>query len=102
MSIEFQCSRCSRTLRVADSTAGKKCKCPSCRVTLSIPGSPLEEILDSKIEINYPQCSTVFLSAPELEGTRGLCKGCGHVFTLSYDPYAAGMYTPSMPAQRNS
>ncbi|XZE21604.1 hypothetical protein SH449x_001507 [Pirellulaceae bacterium SH449] len=99
MSIEFECSQCSKTLRVADSTAGKKCKCPSCGVTLSIPSIPPEEALDVKIEIACPQCSNVLLFAPELEGTRGLCKGCGHIFTLTYDPSRQEQPSGTFPFQ---
>ncbi|MCU0719867.1 MAG: hypothetical protein MUC83_09200, partial [Pirellula sp.] len=110
MSIEFDCSQCSKTLRVAASSAGKKCKCPSCNTLLAIPhSSPSivaskssnnaraghvshsshdndteDDSLEVKIEIACPKCSTTLLYSPDLEGTRGLCKGCGHIFTLSH------------------
>lgn len=97
MSIEFECNQCSKILRVAASSAGKKCKCPSCNALLAIPNlSSLEAprksqatsksgngLPEPKTEISCPKCSTTLLYSPDLEGTRGLCKGCGHIFTLS-------------------
>jgi DNA-directed RNA polymerase subunit M/transcription elongation factor TFIIS len=95
MSIEFYCTNCSKQLRVADDKAGKKCKCPSCQTTLAIPtsGEPTitstkqaaEEDFEVKVEIGCPKCHSLLLYSPDLEGTRGLCKACGHIFTLTQD-----------------
>lgn len=95
MSIEFNCRYCSKTLRVSDQSAGKKCKCPSCSATLDIPspnsslapqipsssiaGEPTADVL----QIGCPKCRVVLHYVSALEGTRGMCKGCGHIFTLS-------------------
>lgn len=98
MSIEFTCRYCSKTLRVSDQSAGKKCKCPSCSATLEIPsaepplattgaietqsnsaGEPASDVL----QIGCPKCRVVLHYVSALEGTRGMCKGCGHIFTLS-------------------
>ncbi|WP_146678458.1 zinc ribbon domain-containing protein [Pirellula sp. SH-Sr6A] len=95
MSIEFQCRYCSKTLRVADQSAGKKCKCPSCSATLDIPvfepaslapvdAPPSADTSDSDVlQIGCPKCRVVLHYVSALEGTRGMCKGCGHIFTLS-------------------
>lgn len=113
MSIEFECSQCSKTLRVAASNAGKKCKCPSCNALLAIPlsssvAAPSNSLTQSnsgvslfsgKTEIACPKCSTTLLYSPELEGTRGLCKGCGHIFTLSHDDQALEEESDTFPFQ---
>jgi DNA-directed RNA polymerase subunit RPC12/RpoP len=125
MSIEFDCSQCSKTLRVATSNAGKKCKCPSCHALLTIPNSSPsivtsktshsarvgqtansssdndldDDSLEVKIEIACPKCSNTLLYSPELEGTRGLCKGCGHIFTLSHGENAIEEESETFPFQ---
>ena len=37
MSIETQCPQCSKLLRVPDSAAGKRVRCPSCQTVISMP-----------------------------------------------------------------
>jgi hypothetical protein len=37
MPIEFACSGCSKTLRVADDSAGKQARCPECRAINDVP-----------------------------------------------------------------
>lgn len=109
MSIEFHCTECSKMLRVAAGLGGKRCKCPSCDSVQTVPlqtslpiataiplpknqtnGSSREtkpakvdEAVDIKIEIACPKCQSLLLYSPELEGTRGLCKACQHIFTIS-------------------
>ncbi len=38
MPIQFNCSGCQKSLRVADANAGKQAKCPQCGTVLLIPG----------------------------------------------------------------
>jgi phage FluMu protein Com len=40
MPIEFRCTQCSKLLRTADDTAGKKAKCPECGTVMTIPDAP--------------------------------------------------------------
>ena len=40
MVITFSCTGCGRTIRVSDSLAGRKAKCPQCQSVLSIPEGP--------------------------------------------------------------
>src|SRR5437016_12568935 len=39
--IQFACSGCGRSLRIADTEAGKKTRCPRCGEPLRIPDSTL-------------------------------------------------------------
>jgi phage FluMu protein Com len=109
MSIEFHCADCSKLLRVADGLGGKRCKCPSCNSVQTVPiqsevqqaikvpsaknhasasdqppkPSAVDESVEIKVEIACPKCNSLLLYSPELEGTRGLCKACQHIFTIS-------------------
>jgi phage FluMu protein Com len=47
MAIAFQCSQCEATLKVADTSAGKKCKCPTCSAVNVIPGGNDEAAEDA-------------------------------------------------------
>lgn len=101
LSIEFDCVHCSKRLRVPDGTAGKSCKCPGCQAKLSIPMVDdvliVEEELQVQIEIPCPNCQNALLYSPELEGTRGLCKACNHIFTISSDPKVAASSQGTFP-----
>ena len=37
--IEFNCSQCGKTVRVADESAGRQGRCPSCQAVLTIPSA---------------------------------------------------------------
>src|SRR6516165_4492191 len=39
MIIQFTCGSCGKTLRVSNSSGGKKGKCPSCRAKLLVPNA---------------------------------------------------------------
>jgi hypothetical protein len=110
MPIEFACSQCTKTVRVPNGSEGKKCKCPQCQTILNIPHdepfvqvelldqdepeaideptetdeSEQDELLDIeiKLEVPCPRCQHVLVCNPELEGTRGLCPSCKHIFTI--------------------
>ncbi len=85
MPIEFQCTACSRTLRVPDGTAGKFSRCPGCSERLQIPDpSELSEVaaLPDRIGVPCPKCRATLECDSSLDGTRGCCKSCAHVFTI--------------------
>jgi phage FluMu protein Com len=42
MAIEFPCSGCEAVLKVADASAGKKCKCPNCSSVNVVPAATAE------------------------------------------------------------
>lgn len=88
MPIEFACESCSRLLRVPDGSGGSQCECPSCNVLLVIPdqGAPPQPEPEALLEIPCPQCSFVLACEHELLGTKGQCKNCGSIFTISEDP----------------
>ena len=85
MPIEFQCTACSRTLRVPDGTAGKFSRCPGCSERLQIPApSELSEVaaLPNRIGVPCPKCHSPLECDASLDGTRGCCKSCAHIFTI--------------------
>lgn len=87
MSIEFQCHSCGRRLRVPEGSGGKTCVCPGCQTQLDIPSATVEEEAISVLyETVCPNCQHVLMYTAELEGTRGLCKACNHIFTIAQDP----------------
>jgi len=85
MPIEFQCTACSRTLRVPGGTAGKYSRCPGCSERLQIP-SPIQLIhpkaLPARIGVPCPKCKSTLECDSSLDGTRGCCPTCAHVFTI--------------------
>ena len=46
MPIEFECLNCLTTLRVPESAAGKKARCPKCQAILAVPGQASSSPLD--------------------------------------------------------
>lgn len=84
MPIEFACTNCAKTVRVPDGSEGKKCKCPECQEILLVPdATPLDLDIEIKLEIPCPRCEHVLVCDPSLEGTRGLCPSCKHIFTIA-------------------
>jgi hypothetical protein len=49
------------------------------------------------VEVPCPKCRHLLLYSPELEGTRGLCKACNHIFTISSHPEVASRTERSFP-----
>jgi hypothetical protein len=87
MPIEFQCTACSRTLRVPDGTAGKFSRCPGCSERLQIPDfnepSDVGAVQDRQ-GVPCPKCRATLECDSSLDGTRGCCKSCAHVFTIRF------------------
>jgi hypothetical protein len=90
MSIEFQCNNCHRLLSVPDGTDGKACICPGCHTRLTIPMPETAPEVEVLSETHCPNCQHTLIYEPQLEGTRGLCKACNHIFTITQTPIAAG------------
>lgn len=82
MPIEFKCNRCSRTLRVPDGSYGRSCSCPGCMNQLVVPVISGEE-KGGRIEVPCPKCKNILQCDAKLDGTRGCCPSCAHVFTIS-------------------
>ena len=82
MPIEFKCNRCSRTLRVPDGSYGRSCSCPGCMNQLVVPVISGEE-KGGRIEVPCPKCKNILQCDAILDGTRGCCPSCAHVFTIS-------------------
>ncbi|MFN7732103.1 MAG: hypothetical protein ACK5OB_09375 [Pirellula sp.] len=97
MSIEFQCDGCQRLLSVPDGTHGKACVCPGCSKRLTIPMPVAEPELEVLYQTHCPNCQHVLIYGEALEGTRGLCKACNHIFTITQTPVAATSAPDSFP-----
>jgi DNA-directed RNA polymerase subunit M/transcription elongation factor TFIIS len=93
MPIEFACEACKRLLRVPDGSGGLSCECPACRTLLEIPDPTAIRYVESAsagtatetstLKIPCPKCSNELICTPELLGTRGQCKKCKYIFTIS-------------------
>ena len=114
MSIEFACENCARLLRVPDGSSGKKSQCPACLRFQEIPyvitsrdpvqhgsSAPAGSVADSvsetgggavhstasgNLSIPCPSCRHHLVCSPELLGTRGQCRKCQHIFTITTTP----------------
>ena len=65
-------------------SGGKTCVCPSCQMHLEIPASSIDEMAVKVLyETLCPKCQHVLMYTAEQEGTRGLCKACNHIFTIT-------------------
>ncbi len=90
MPIEFACKNCTKLLRVPDGTQGQSCECPACGRILLIPGAvsnaksktgarkPMQQLT-----IPCPQCRFELRCDASLLGTKGQCRNCSTIFTIS-------------------
>ncbi|MEZ6133780.1 MAG: hypothetical protein R3C53_02605 [Pirellulaceae bacterium] len=95
MPIEFACENCKKLLRVPDGSGGLSCECPACRTLLEIPKPEEIHVVEeanasadisqasNKISIPCPKCTHELICSPALLGTRGQCKRCKYIFTIS-------------------
>lgn len=99
MSIEFACEECGSLLRVPDGTSGKRSRCPTCRHEQEIPwvvAGGQEAVASDKLSIPCPKCEHHLVCSPDLLGTRGQCKKCKHIFTISTEPVSSDSSPPAL------
>ncbi len=97
MPIEFACEACGKLLRVPDGSGGLSCECPACRTLLEIPDPAAINFVQSaqgqdvrgQLRVACPKCSAELACAEALLGTKGQCKNCKYIFTISTDKSAA-------------
>jgi len=97
MPIEFACEACRKLLRVPDGSEGLSCECPACRKLLEIPDPAAVNFAQSaqgqdirgQLRVACPKCSAELVCAEALLGTKGQCKNCKYIFTISTDKSAA-------------
>ena len=68
--IKFACPSCSKSMRVDDSYAGKKGKCPKCGNTLEVPEQ------SALIEFECESCDYTIKVAAAAAGKKGRCPKC--------------------------
>ncbi len=99
MPIEFACEECGSVLRVPDGTSGKRSRCPTCKHEQEIPwvvSSGQQAVASDKLSIPCPKCQHHLVCSPDLLGTRGQCKKCQHIFTISTEPVSSETAAPAL------
>ncbi|MEM8735032.1 MAG: hypothetical protein AAGG44_12455 [Planctomycetota bacterium] len=95
MPIEFACESCARLLRVPDGSEGSQCECPACSTILEIPDPAAigmievhhqADDLKLDMQIPCPRCRQILRCAPKLLGTKGQCRHCKYIFTITDEP----------------
>jgi DNA-directed RNA polymerase subunit RPC12/RpoP len=104
MPIEFACSSCQQTVRVADAAAGKKGKCPKCGTIMQIPAGssaapavstaaparpkpaaartpqsappPAAKVSGNNVSFQCPSCTKPIVAPAALAGKKGKCPHC--------------------------
>jgi predicted RNA-binding Zn-ribbon protein involved in translation (DUF1610 family) len=98
MAIEFGCSSCGKTVRVADSAAGKKGKCPHCATVLQIPAAaPASAAAPANmpnlagapaapkpptLSFPCPGCGQTMRAPATMAGKKGKCPHCQTAFVV--------------------
>ncbi|MFO1062902.1 MAG: hypothetical protein U0892_03390 [Pirellulales bacterium] len=89
--MEFLCEYCSKPLMVPDGSSGRRCKCPNCGESLTVPDDNVAEILeevsdsDDLLSIPCPKCHHLLRCKSDLLNTKGLCRVCRHTFLITED-----------------
>lgn len=92
MPIEFACESCSQLLRVPDGSGGQSCQCPACQEIVPIPDP--RSITQVELErggksqtgtltIACPKCRFELICSTNLLGTKGQCRNCQYIFTIT-------------------
>ncbi len=74
--IEFRCSSCEKLLKVQDSHAGSRARCPSCGELLSIPALPSGNIAPPVEVEESPYISPSTGEAPNVDDDSKVCPFC--------------------------
>lgn len=97
MPIEFNCQGCQQRLSTPAGSSGQHCQCPACGTMLTVPAEtkpaetkPAEHQADEvdqfetgSLKIPCPRCHFVLECAASLLGTKGQCRNCQHIFTIT-------------------
>lgn len=121
MSIQLQCQSCQKILKVDDSAAGKKARCPGCQSLIDIPAAVSSSVSDkpvanpkqphepaksgtssSPVKVTCQSCGKVLQAPGHARGKAVRCPGCQSVVkvpatTPTKSPSAAGRATQSKP-----
>lgn len=114
MAIQLRCSSCQKVLQVADSSAGKKARCPGCQSMIDIPStaSPANKApapestrvsepskpaaATSQIKVACQACGNVMQAPSSAAGKAVRCPACQSVVKVP------GGTAPTSPSAQNS
>ena len=74
MPISLQCPECDKKLKVADTAAGKKIRCPGCKSSIAVP-APEEEFEQPDEGFETPDEETAVTATPRNSKKSGISKG---------------------------
>lgn len=92
MPIEFDCQGCQQRLSTPAGSAGQQCQCPGCGSMLIVPAenstaenhtAEVQPAETGSLNIPCPRCRFVLQCAASLLGTKGQCRNCQHIFTIT-------------------
>ncbi len=95
--IQFQCSRCSKSLNASANKAGQSAKCPSCGAASQIPqpdhGKRNRPAVDDgsgaanrPVTLSCPRCANPLQVTRQLAGKVARCNKCRTLLSISEDP----------------
>lgn len=96
--IRFTCGDCDHVIRVPTSQAGRKGKCPRCKVVVRVPGSKQRKPIDDDTEV----LSSSFQADPELRAARRYISDRKTPASpvAAVDAVSAARFTDARPARR--
>lgn len=87
MSVEFNCRGCQQRLSTPAGSSGQHCRCPSCGTMLTVPAEThqvaVPQSVVGSLKIPCPRCHFILECAAALLGTKGQCRNCQHIFTIT-------------------
>jgi hypothetical protein len=93
--IRFNCKNCGQLIKVSDSCAGKKGRCPKCSQIILVPSAAQQQAgLPSIVKFRCPHCSQKIGLPAEYAGRQVRCGKCRQPFRVPVSPSTI----PAIPA----
>lgn len=91
MSIRFQCPNCGKDLKLADSSAGQRGKCPFCHTKIIVPSAITSSSKSSVITLKCIQCGQPIFTDERILDEPMTCGDCGTPILVDLYPVLAKM-----------